>query len=321
MKFEMLSLCYYYLLCLLIVSCDSVKYQYWDNGKVKVKEVRTNLKTTRYYYNENGKTVVDKIIYKDGTYIKQHYDDGGKVDTKEILDTSGILTEYNYDRDGKVHLERIRNDIGLILWKSYYNGILISEEQYFNGNKHGLCSKYYCQDGSLKYQCVFKSGVPYSGVWPFSPNLVGIGILDNLYYKYTEGKKEKFDFKPKEFPYILCYYYNVTTLKDNTYRLDLNVRTSTTTCERHGDGEFTLKSAKIIGYNSTCLKLIDILTFKVISRKNSWILLQGKTEDDSLYLDSITISNEPNDIFLSSNYKVIPRVGQENNFRTLSPND
>lgn len=295
-------------LLLLVIQCEKIKYQYWDNGNIKVKEVCNRANTTKYYYNENGNIIIDIVNHKNGKSIKRHYSEKGNVDIKEVSNLDGVVNEYHYDFDGKLLAEATYDETGLILMRNYLNEVLVSEEHFFNKNHHGLCSQYYCQDGSLKYQCIFKNGQPYSGIWPLSSKSIGIESFDNLYFKYTEGKKEKFDFKPNEFPYIFCHNYNVISLKDNIYRLDLNVRTSTTTCERHGDGEFTLKSAKIIGYDSLYIKLIALLTFKVISTKPSWILLKGITQDDTTFLDSISITYDSTGILLTSEIEVKPEA-------------
>jgi hypothetical protein len=194
---------------IVLIQCEKTQYQYYESGKIRVKEIKSHVNSTKYYYDENGKTIVEKVSNKNGSYIKRHFDDSGKIDNEQESDLHGTITERRYSIDGIIEVENVSDEAGLLLWRDYSaKGILISEERYLFDKKHGVCSKFYCQDGSLKNQCTFKNGEPYNGIWSIDCEWM------SFYYKYINGKKEKIEFNFKEFPYDISRSYNVTLLND-----------------------------------------------------------------------------------------------------------
>jgi hypothetical protein len=173
----------------------------------------------------------------------------------------------------------------------------------------------------LKYECIFKNGKPYNGIWPAALEQMNYEPLDFFsqpYYKYTNGKKCEINFKLKRFPYQLTRTYQYVRGQKNLFQIALKVYTSTDDGSRHGDGEINLKNAKIIRWDNECIKLIDSLSFKPCSdKKNSWIILEGITAGDSYYLDSANVSIDTHGVALKSHYIVKPDAGSLNDYRNL----
>jgi antitoxin component YwqK of YwqJK toxin-antitoxin module len=229
-------------------------------------------------------------------------------------------TKYRYHRNGKVEVKEVSNKNGLVLWQhfSYYTGKLTTNDHYLNNKKHGRCARYY-QDGTLKYECVFKNGKPYNGIWSVSDrmNCEPLNIF-HKYYKYTNGEMIEIDFKEKDFPFRLTRTYQFARDQKNFFQIALRINISTNDGSRHGYGEINLKNAKIIRYDNECIKLIDSLSFIPCSdKKNSWIILEGITADGSYYLDSADILIDTNGVALKSDYIVKPNSGSTYDYRNL----
>jgi hypothetical protein len=237
-------------------------------------------------------------------------------------------TKYTYYPDGKVETKEVSNKNGLVLWQYFSDsGKLLTEDHYLNGKKNGRCARYYPQDGTLKYECVFSDGKPYNGIWPSTSEKVSHEIFELLnkpypYFQYVNGKKSVINFKKKKFPFQLTRTYQYVHGQKNFFQISLYIYTSTNDGSRHGDGEIELKQAKIIRYDNECIKLIDSLSFKpCLDKKNSWIILEGITANDSYYLDSANVLIDTNGVAVESHYLVKPDAGSLNDYRNLITNN
>lgn len=107
-----------------------------------------------------------------------------------LLFVNCVKTTYYYYPDGKVRIGEISYKSDVLSFKNFSpDGKLASEDHYLNRKRHGRCTRYYCQDGTVKYECVFKNGKPYNGIWPAS--IEGITEGDNS--KYLDSINISFD--------------------------------------------------------------------------------------------------------------------------------
>lgn len=298
----------YGVLLLTILSCNKKTpiITYFDNGKIEeqyfTKNGNRHGKYTRY--NENGSLDLEGF-YKDGlehgTFLLYH----------------GDIVQLSYQSEnGKLNGH----------WRLYNisTGNLFSEDTYRDDKLNGLCQRFYV-DGTLKYKCVFKDDKPYNGIW--TQRILTIEILENgdtlrsygnenllinlgeegrRLYRYINGKKEntKLTLREDKLVRLGRRYQTVVDTKDkNIYHLKKKIKTSYSYMEGlHGDGEMVLDKGKLIFSEEDKIEIIDSMSFKILKKVNSYIVIEGSTEDDIYFRDSIKLEFHEQGFYIMSHF-------------------
>jgi hypothetical protein len=227
-----------------------------------------------------------------------YYPDG-KIQSEKKYDRHGVIASKQYSTDGVLvleeHYKSTKEKRSIEVHKPELNIYDIlrgehSEKTLPSLTRHGVCSHYYCQDGSIKFRCIFKNGKPFNGIWPPTgkPDYEPF-FYDSVFFKYTNGRKDTIIYILKKFPFQVVYYYAVDSIAENCYLLNKEGHFGTYSCDHHGDGDFNINSYRITGYDSNYIQLINLTDFKINKNASTYLIIEendiiGQPVRDSLLL-------------------------------------
>jgi hypothetical protein len=227
-------------------------------------------------------------------------------------DRHGMTSNKQYSTDGilvlEEHYKSTPQKRSIEVHKPEFNIVNILKGGHSEKNlpsliRHGVCAHYYCQDGSLKFRCIFKNGKPFNGIWPptGSPDYEPF-LYDSIFFKYTDGRKDTIVYNPKKFPLQTVYYYAVDSVAENCYRLNKEGHFGTYSCDHHGDGYFKVDTYKIIGYDSNYVQLVNPTDFKINKNTATYLIIEETDVEGKPVKDSLTLTCDSTGVWLQSEH-------------------
>ena len=168
--------------------------KYYESGQLweeinRKDEIKDGL--CRIYYS-NGQ-LKEEANYKDGKeygFIKRYYSNGQLKEETNYKEGKGHNFSKEYYENGqlKYEAEFIIEELSYGFEKSYYiNGQLKIESNY---NKEEVCTKYYYEDGSLKFEKKNLCATSYRDEEAYRKEYYNNGVL-RFEYKYTYKTEKK----------------------------------------------------------------------------------------------------------------------------------
>ena len=168
--------------------------KYYESGQLweeinRKDEIKDGL--CRIYYS-NGQ-LKEEANYKDGKeegFIKRYYSNGQLKEETNCKEGKGHNFSKEYYENGqlKYEAEFIIEELSYGFEKSYYiNGQLKTESNY---NKEEVCTKYYYEDGSLKFERKILCATNYRDEEAYRKEYYNNGVLRSE-YKYTYKTEKK----------------------------------------------------------------------------------------------------------------------------------